>query len=171
MPDEKKPRKSASETKILAWGQGWGELIAPNKPAAFDEIERIFLSQAVAALSEQERTDLKFVIREICQNAWEWGNQKDPQRTIRVSYHLLDDKIILRITDEGKGFDPASVPDPKKDLMKVVLSRKEEGKRPGGFGIYLVKKIMDEVVYNEKGNTVLLTKYLGRPKRPTTSDG
>ncbi|MBI3267698.1 MAG: ATP-binding protein [Planctomycetes bacterium] len=167
MPDENAGAPEKDATLIDAQGHGWAELIAPNRPASFDEIERIFESGAFASLAGQERDDLKFALREICQNAFEWGNQKEPQRYIRVSYCLFADKIVLKISDEGEGFDPARVPDPKKDLRNVVLARKKAGKRPGGFGIYLVKKIMDEVVYNEKGNVVLLTKHLSRNRTPS----
>ncbi|MBI5369090.1 MAG: ATP-binding protein [Planctomycetes bacterium] len=166
MPDQK-PLDAADDSHPVqfdAQGQGWAELVAPNRPASVDQIEQLFESHALDTLPEQDRQDLKFALREICQNAFEWGNQKEPHRKIRVAYCLFADKIVLKISDEGEGFDPAIVPDPKKNLMEVVLSRKKSGKRPGGFGIFLVKKIMDEVVYNEKGNVVLLTKHLGRSK-------
>jgi anti-sigma regulatory factor (Ser/Thr protein kinase) len=39
--------------------------------------------------------------------------------------------------------------------------RSEVGKRPGGFGIMLVRLIADELVYNERGNEAMLIKYLG----------
>jgi anti-sigma regulatory factor (Ser/Thr protein kinase) len=37
--------------------------------------------------------------------------------------------------------------------------------RPGGFGILLAKKLVDELIYNEKGNEVVLVKYL-HPANP-----
>jgi len=40
--------------------------------------------------------------------------------------------------------------------------REEKGLRPGGFGMLLAKKFVDELIYNEKGNEVLLVKYLDR---------
>jgi anti-sigma regulatory factor (Ser/Thr protein kinase) len=42
--------------------------------------------------------------------------------------------------------------------------REEQGLRPGGFGILLAKKLVDELIYDEKGNDVLLVKYLNRPR-------
>jgi anti-sigma regulatory factor (Ser/Thr protein kinase) len=41
-----------------------------------------------------------------------------------------------------------------------VLSREDQGRRPGGFGMLIVRQIVDELVYNERGNEVLLIKYL-----------
>ena len=39
--------------------------------------------------------------------------------------------------------------------------RQEMGLRPGGFGVMMAKNLVDEVVYNEQGNEVLLVKYIG----------
>ena len=44
--------------------------------------------------------------------------------------------------------------------------RIEEGLRPGGFGMLLVKHIVDEVIYNERGNEVILIKHLTPPDGP-----
>ena len=41
-----------------------------------------------------------------------------------------------------------------------VEVRAEEGRRPGGFGILLTKNLVDELLYNERGNAVLFVKYL-----------
>ena len=41
-----------------------------------------------------------------------------------------------------------------------ILYRTEHGLRPGGFGILLARKLVDELIYNEKGNEVLMVKYL-----------
>ena len=41
-----------------------------------------------------------------------------------------------------------------------MLEREKTGRRPGGFGMLLVKQIADELVYNERGNEVLLIKHL-----------
>jgi len=38
--------------------------------------------------------------------------------------------------------------------------------RPGGFGILMAKKLVDELLYNEQGNEVLLVKYLDKPTEP-----
>ena len=46
--------------------------------------------------------------------------------------------------------------------------REEQGLRPGGWGILMAKALVDEVIYNEHGNDVLLVKYLDskRPRGP-----
>jgi hypothetical protein len=44
--------------------------------------------------------------------------------------------------------------------LNLVAVREEQGLRPGGFGVMLAKKLVDEVVYNEQGNDVLPVKYV-----------
>jgi anti-sigma regulatory factor (Ser/Thr protein kinase) len=43
------------------------------------------------------------------------------------------------------------------------------GLRPGGYGVLLARQLVDELLYNEKGNEVLLVKYLDRARRWTGS--
>jgi anti-sigma regulatory factor (Ser/Thr protein kinase) len=46
--------------------------------------------------------------------------------------------------------------------------REELGLRPGGFGILMARKLVDELLYDEKGNNVLLVKYLDPPVVPAS---
>src|SRR5438132_1325023 len=60
-----------------------------------------------------------------------------------------NDRREVRITDEGKGFDPSDVPDP---------TAIENLERPCGRGLMLMKHYMTEVEYNESGNSVSMAK-------------
>lgn len=65
---------------------------------------------------------------------------------IRISMELADDVLTIILTDTGLPFDPTAREDPD-----VSLSAEE---RPiGGLGIFLIKKMMDEVVYRREGDT------------------
>jgi serine/threonine-protein kinase RsbW len=55
------------------------------------------------------------------------------------------------IKDQGAGFDPASVPDP---------TRPENITRPCGRGLFLMRELLDEVSYNDRGNEVTLVLRL-----------
>jgi len=64
-------------------------------------------------------------------------------------------KIVMR--DQGKPFDPSSVPEPN---VKADLSER----KIGGLGMYLMRKLMDEVSYEssaERGNILTMIKRLG----------
>jgi anti-sigma regulatory factor (Ser/Thr protein kinase) len=46
------------------------------------------------------------------------------------------------------------------DPLQHIESREAQGKRAGGYGVLLAKSLVDELIYNEKGNEVMLIKYL-----------
>jgi anti-sigma regulatory factor (Ser/Thr protein kinase) len=73
--------------------------------------------------------------------------------------------IIYYVRDPGKGFSFDALPhsalsNPPSDPAHHLTYRVEHGMRPGGFGILLATELVDELIYNEKGNEVLLVKYL-----------
>ena len=58
---------------------------------------------------------------------------------------MSDDEVVIEVEDQGKGFDPESVPDPAEE---------ENIEIPAGRGIVLMKAFMTEIQYNDKGNAV-----------------
>ena len=75
---------------------------------------------------------------------------------IIVTCEMKGNDLVITIRDKGKPFDPASVPSP--DLGPDLDKRKI-----GGLGIYLMRKLMDDVSYSfdaEKGNTLVMRKTL-----------
>ena len=137
--------------------QDWIELTAPSHERVIYQLEALL--DDVAGETENSAM-LKMVIREMTSNAIEWGNRKDESRKIRVSYCRFEDRIVFKVEDEGEGFNPEAVFDPTEDPYAGVEERLESGKRFGGYGMAMVKNIMDGVMYNDRGNVVLLTKYL-----------
>jgi anti-sigma regulatory factor (Ser/Thr protein kinase) len=72
---------------------------------------------------------------------------------------------MCRIKDPGAGFSleeihHAAVNNPSYDPIRHALFREAQGLRPGGYGVLLTKHLVDELVYSEKGNEVLLVKYV-----------
>ncbi len=122
-------------------------------------IEKLFLK---TGLPEQEIFNLTYALRELMHNAYEHGNLKNTNKKVRVSHVLFEDRLIIKIEDEGEGFNHRIVEDPLKDPVQFFLKRKKSGKRIGGLGIATTRKLMDEIRYNQKGNIVLLTKNLPR---------
>jgi CheY-like chemotaxis protein len=76
---------------------------------------------------------------------------QEPYANRRITIHCKFDPSAFEvtITDEGPGFDPASLPDPRDP---------ENLERPSGRGLLLMKTFLDEVVYNAKGNQVRMLK-------------
>jgi serine/threonine-protein kinase RsbW len=140
--------------------EGWVELTAPSRQEYLDRFQEFCDAILDSRLDEKARNELKIAVQELGQNAIEWGNKLDRNSTIRIAWKLEKDRIVIRIADEGPGFDPKSVPDPTIDPIATIENREKVGKRPGGFGIHLARRVMDRVSYNERGNIVFLEKRL-----------
>ncbi len=144
----------------------WVELTARSEAKIVERLEELFDDLCAERIPARDRDFLKMALREVCGNAIEWGNRGDVSRRIRVSYCLFPEKIVFKIEDEGEGFDPKRVLDPSKDHLAAVDQRMAENKRFGGYGLLMVRNIMDEVIYSEKGNVVVLSKNLTNQVKP-----
>jgi len=76
-------------------------------------------------------------------------NTKFRCRKVRVEAEFSDEHICIQISDEGAGFDPASVPDPRSN---------ENLNRVSGRGLLLIRSFMDQVAHNAAGNQITMTK-------------
>ena len=86
-------------------------------------------------------------LTEALSNAMLYGNNSDPEKRVRVEVTIGVEEVSVRVTDQGVGFDPAMVPDP---TLPDNISKS------GGRGIFLMRALMDEVQFNERGNSVTL---------------
>jgi anti-sigma regulatory factor (Ser/Thr protein kinase)/CheY-like chemotaxis protein len=119
----------------------------------------------IAELPYPERTDVGVAFREMLTNAIEHGGRLDPNQQVEVSYLRARHMVTCRISDPGEGFTldeipHAAVANPEDDALRHVAYREACGMRPGGFGVLLAQRFVDQLVYNEQGNEVLLIKYL-----------
>lgn len=103
------------------------------------------------------RLDLNFRVgvTEALSNAVLYGNRRDPTKNVHVEVSLNRTRVVVRVVDQGRGFDPGRVPDP---------TRGENLRRPGGRGLFLIHQLMDAVEYNECGNAVCLTLRRDEPR-------
>jgi serine/threonine-protein kinase RsbW len=98
-------------------------------------------------ISRRLRFNFRVSLAEALANAMLYGNAGDPRKRVRVEITMDPDRVRARITDQGPGFDPNRVPDP---------TAPEHVDRPCGRGIFLMRQLMDEVHFNERGNAVTL---------------
>ncbi len=138
----------------------WVELTAPSEMEYLSRMNRFSEVLLGSRLPRSMCEDLQLAIEELGRNAIEWGNHFNPNKMFRISYCIFSDRIVLKVEDEGEGFKPNFDYDPSKDPLKHLNSRKEQGKRPGGYGVFLLRNMMDEIVYNEKGNVCVMTKII-----------
>jgi len=116
-------------------------------------------------LPDEERANVGTAFREMLLNAMEHGGQFDPSQYVEISYVRTRQMVMCRIKDPGQGFTleeirHAAVGNPPEDPTAHVKVRDERGLRPGGYGVMLAKHMVDDLIYGEKGNEVLLVKYL-----------
>lgn len=107
-----------------------------------DACERLAFAGSRATLN------LRVALGEVLANAILYGNGEDPGRLVRIDADLCPGAAVVTVTDEGSGFDLASVLDP---------TLPENRDRSQGRGLFLLRKLADEVSYNERGNAVTLT--------------
>jgi anti-sigma regulatory factor (Ser/Thr protein kinase)/ActR/RegA family two-component response regulator len=124
----------------------------------------------VADLPLKERDSVGLAFREMLMNAIEHGAKFDATQHVGISYIRARHMVLCRVKDPGEGFSlqeitHAAVMNPPSDPIRHNAIREEQGLRPGGFGILLTQKIIDELIYGEQGNEVVLIKYL-KPDLP-----
>jgi DNA-binding response OmpR family regulator len=150
----------------------WVRLIVRCDLATADRLVQFL--RAGSTLSEREKDDVIFAFREILLNAMEHGAHFDASQYVEVAFFRGRQVMMCRVKDPGQGFSldeihHAAFNSPPGDLFSHIAVREEQGLRLGGFGVMLAKKLVDEVVYSEKGNDVLLIKYL--PSSQQTAAG
>jgi serine/threonine-protein kinase RsbW len=118
-------------------------------------VQPILMEASCHGYSSQDRFALRLGLEEAICNAYRHGNKRDPQKTIHARWVVNEECAIIFITDEGEGFHPDNIPDPRAE---------ENLEKPSGRGVMLMKAYMNEIRYNPQGNEVCLIKL--RKVRP-----
>jgi anti-sigma regulatory factor (Ser/Thr protein kinase) len=126
----------------------------------------------ISDLPGKERHEVGMAFHEILLNAMEHGGGLDPKKYVEVEYVRARRMVSCRISDPGAGFTldeipHAAVANPENNPVRHAEIRDELGLRPGGFGILLAQKLVDQVIYGQDGNEVLLIKYLDKAQPKT----
>ncbi|MEJ7578336.1 MAG: response regulator [Pyrinomonadaceae bacterium] len=156
--------------EVLSARPEWIELRVACDPAAIEPLERI-MAQLKTDLPPTTREQITYAFREMLRNAIEHGGKNDPSQTIEVGYLRTPRVILYRIKDPGQGFKIESLyhsalMNPEGDPVHHERVRDEMGLRPGGFGILIARDMVDEMIYNERHNEVMLIKYLDGEQTP-----
>lgn len=106
-----------------------------------------FVEQVVERykLSPDVYGNILISLTEAVNNAIIHGNCEDESKTVRIQFRKLKNHLAVRVTDEGRGFDHHSVPDPTapENLLTV-----------GGRGVFLMQQLSDSVEFHNNGSTV-----------------
>lgn len=150
--------------EVMSARPEWIELKVPCSDAAVEPLERL-MAQLKTDLPRTTRESVSLAFREMLRNAIEHGGHSDPSKFVAVAYLRTPRIIIYRIKDPGSGFvveslHHSAILNPQDDPTHHVRVREEKGMRAGGFGILIARNMVDEMVYNEQHNEVVLIKYL-----------
>jgi len=85
---------------------------------------------------------------EAVNNAIIHGNKSIADKIVNIDILYKNDELVIRVTDQGPGFRPDTVPDP---------TTPENIEELNGRGIYLMSHLADKIEYNKKGNSVTMT--------------
>lgn len=155
-----------SPIEILSAQPNWLDL---RVPCDLDVAERLtrFIGYLQPDVAQSIREQAAHAFRELLHNAMEWGGKLDPNRKVGISYLRACRMLLYRIADPGSGFrfqdlQHAAIANPPDQPTKHLDVRAQKGMRPGGFGLVLVKELVDELIYNRARNEVVFIKYLDR---------
>lgn len=100
--------------------------------------------------SDDDIFAIHLAIEEAVVNAVKHGNKRDPSRNVIIEYNLSPEKVEICVTDQGRGFDPDKLEDPRigDNIYKT-----------NGRGVLLIRSYMDSVEYNNVGNSVRMIKF------------
>jgi serine/threonine-protein kinase RsbW len=127
--------------------------MASRRDAVGPMVDRILEAVAPAGLDGDRLTDLAVALAEALSNAAVHGHGLDPRRRVGVALSVAPGRVVVEVSDSGGGFDVEGVTDPTQPERQLV---------PGGRGIFLMRRLVDEVEFNEDGTSVRLTVRQGR---------
>jgi len=99
--------------------------------------------------SEKDIFALELILEESITNAVKHGNRSDPSKKVRFDCKLSRDKIYVRVEDEGTGFNPGALADPREPANLMVTS---------GRGVLLITHFATKVTWNDRGNVIEFEK-------------
>jgi CheY-like chemotaxis protein/anti-sigma regulatory factor (Ser/Thr protein kinase) len=152
------------DIEVVSASPAWISLRLRCKMETADRLMQ-FVREMEMDFPPHQRENIAAAFRELLMNAIEHGGESDPDKRVQVTYVRTTRAIIYLIQDPGKGFsfdaiEHAAIANPPDEPARHLEIRAEKGVRPGGFGILLTRNLVDELIYNDKGNEVLFIKYL-----------
>jgi len=110
-------------------------------------INKIVLNQIILAVDE------------ITANLIKHANKEDESKSVKLTILQLGDTFLFELTDNGIPFDPTTYVEPD-------MPTKIKDKKGGGWGLFLVKQIMDKVEFSSQGNHNVCRLYKTVSKVP-----
>lgn len=91
--------------------------------------------------------NLRVALAEALANAIIYGNDEDPDKSVEIEVYVRSELFEIHVRDEGRGFDPDTVPDPT--TPEHLLDE-------NGRGLFLIRRLVDDVSFNDRGNAICM---------------
>src|SRR5262245_1174475 len=147
--------------EVLSARRDWISLRVTCHQVTADRLVH-FMGEMRRDIPDGERDELLTAFREMLFNAMEHGAGFDPEKVVEVTAVRTERAIVYHFRDPGGGFQRdilSQAAAPGSDPLMHMMYRETHGMRPGGFGILIAAQLVDELIYNEAGNEVLLVKH------------
>jgi serine/threonine-protein kinase RsbW len=125
------------------------EKVIPSDPSLLDDAVAEIAATIDRTACWEDVESIGLAVREAIANAIVHGNHSEPEKTVRVSVALYENcDLLIIVRDSGSGFDPDRLPNPL--AAENLLANH-------GRGIFLMKKLMDEIDFKfDRGTEVHL---------------
>ncbi len=131
------------------WSWRLDKVIASDTDEGHAVIEQLTQALQSHGWDGRDLFHIHMAVEEAVVNAIEHGNKRHPEKSVHIDFRVSEDLVEMEITDQGEGFDPSTLPDPTDDELLEV---------PRGRGVHLIRQLMSDIQYNEKGNSLLMRK-------------
>jgi len=124
-------------------------LTLPSDVAVVEEAVELIARHLEASFVDRRtvRFNLRVALAEALANAILYGNAGDRTKHVGVRVLFGRHAVEMEVSDEGGGFDYAAVPDPTRSFARL---------RPRGRGLFLIRHLVDEVRFNDTGNSICM---------------
>lgn len=133
-----------------AWAWSLHESIPSNVDAGHRVIEQLMVALAGMEWEGRDLFHVQMAAEEAMVNAVTHGNKCAADKRVEIEFKVTADCVYMRFMDQGEGFCPADLPDPRDD---------EHLECTNGRGVMLIREMMSQVVYNDRGNEVTMVKH------------
>jgi sigma-B regulation protein RsbU (phosphoserine phosphatase) len=122
----------------------------PSDVSVIEHVVKLLADRCREYRSYGQKTlvNLRIAVSEGLSNAILSGNQGDRSKRVRVWARVNAWAVKVQVTDEGPGFDPQEIPDPTASGALEAS---------GGRGVFLLKRLADDLTFNETGNALTFT--------------
>ncbi len=133
-----------------AWVWKLHQRIPSNVDAGHKAIEQLMSAMTESHWEGRDSFHVQMAAEEAMVNAVTHGNKQAADKSVDIEFRVSPQSVYMRFRDQGDGFCPAELPDPRDDDHLECTN---------GRGVMLINEMMNEVTYNECGNEVTMIKH------------